>query len=342
MTRVSLKRYKIVVALCLATSINTAFANEELSNDTFEGAWDNGAPKTFACIVNPLHQEKDNTVSVNPDVAEKIVRNGGYLGPCATYGDKRSLGDGYFQTYSQLQPDGSPWGIGVEFPKSTFNNLPTTRHDGMSCFDVDGNGRIEMDGNANHVEECANGHELVLNFPFQTKVAPFKYVQLNWQPYGHVGGVYAIPHIDFHFFIQDFVARNLIRVGPCRGVTNCDDYNTARKPVPAMYMHPDFVDVGAVVARMGNHYLDLNSPEYHGHTFDETFVYGTYDGKLTFWEIPTTIDYLKTDPSTCTDIRQPYAYQESGYYPARYCIRYRPRLQDYTVSLEGFVFHQAQ
>lgn len=285
----------------------------------------------------------NRTVYVDLERAKRILRNKGYVGPCAIYGDKRSLGGGYFRSYVQLKPDGTPWGIGLEFPKPTLTDLPTIRHDGISCFDINGNGTLEMDGGPGIKPECANGHELALDLPAKEAVQPFKFALVNWQPFGHgPAGIYNVGHFDFHFYSQSYVDRNLIRVGPCAIVTNCDDVDTARKPVPAIYMHPDFVDQGAVATRMGNHLLDMTAPEYHGVPFTEAFVWGVYDGKVTFWEPVVSKAYLETGPSMCSNIKQPLAYQESGHYPTKYCIRYRAERQDYTVSLEGFVYHEAQ
>ena len=126
------------------------------------------------------------------------------MGPCATYGDKRSLGGGYFQTYVQLRPDGTPWGIGFEFPATTLQNLPTIRHDGMSCYDINGDGKLEIDPAPGVAQECANGHERVIDFPLSNKVTPFKFGLVNWQLHGHgPAGVYDVAHFDFHFYHQD-------------------------------------------------------------------------------------------------------------------------------------------
>ncbi|MBI3546934.1 MAG: hypothetical protein HY081_10180 [Gammaproteobacteria bacterium] len=334
------KKWWIFFGLSFSVGANVIQAQETTANiDEFLASY----PKTFVCVALPPYPTLGKTVYVDAALAKEIINRGGYLGPCATYGDKRSIGDGYFQSYVQLDPDGLPWGIGFEFPKSTLNKLPALRHDGLSCFDINGDGKLTIDPAPGVAQECANGHERVLDLPLLAKIAPFKMALVNWQPYGHGPvGVYDVGHFDFHFYIQDIIARNFIRVGPCGLVTNCDDYATARKPVPAQYMHADFVDIGAVATRMGNHLVDTTSGEYHGQPFGESFAFGSYDGKVTFWEPVISKPYLEALPFVCKEIKQPQAYQESGYYPKRYCIRYRAKRQDYTVSLENFVFHQAQ
>ena len=70
-------------------------------------------------------------------------------------------------------------------------------------------------------------------------------------------------------------------------------------PVPAGYVHADHIDVGAAVPDMGNHLIDFEvaragrrgSPE-----FTHTFIFGAYDGQVTFYEPMITLA-LSTDPA---------------------------------------------
>ena len=55
-----------------------------------------------------------------------------------------------------------------------------------------------------------------------------------------------------------------------------------------------------------------------------------------------TLAYLESQPFMCKDIKLPQAYAESGVYPTEYCKRYRSARDEYTVPLEGFVYHEAQ
>lgn len=298
-----------------------------------------------ACRIDTPHQARGRTL--DDEMAKGIAAQGqGNPGACTINGDRRSIGDGYIQTYTQLKPDGTPLAIGFRFPHATFNNLPTIQYDGLNCYDVNGNGKLDFDadiaGGLNE-PECGGGHSLVLDFPAKNKIAPFKWGLVNWQAHGHTpGDVYDAPHFDFHFFTQDVIARNFIRVGPCALLINCDDMVTAQKPIPAGYVHPDYVDVGAAESRSGNHLVDLSAPEWRGVPFTETWLYGAYDGKITFWEPMITVAYFETKPDRCKDLKLPTFYQENGYYPTRYCIRYRPTSDEYTVSLEGLTYRQAQ
>jgi hypothetical protein len=106
--------------------------------------------------------------------------------------------------------------------------------------------------------------------------------------------------------------------------------------VPARYLPEGYIDVGAVVPRMGNHLLDSRSPELKDSLpFSSTFIYGAYDGELIFWEPMITLDFLRKNPDACLEIRQPEEFRQAGYYPTQYCVRQNQR-GDRAVSLEGF------
>jgi hypothetical protein len=87
------------------------------------------------------------------------------------------------------------------------------------------------------------------------------------------------------------------------------------------------------------HLIDSKSPELvsQGQVFTHTFIFGAYDGHVIFYEPMITLPYLQSRPDTCVPIKQPQAWETAGYYPTRYCIRYRADDERYTVSLEDFV-----
>lgn len=331
-----------LLVLLLLTSKATIIQAQTLPQD------DDLTPQksVYVCKVDSSQRTKENkTLFVTPATAQAIISANGYLGPCAVYGDKRSVGNGYLQTYVQLRPDGSPWAIGFEFPDTTLQGLPTQKYDGANCYDINGNGVLDIQSDTTggtSGDECIGGHEWALSFPALQKISPFKWGLVNWQTHGHIPfATYDKPHFDFHFFTQTLIERNFIRVGPCALVVNCDDMVIAQKPIPADYSPPGYVGVGAVEARMGDHLINLSGSEWQGAPFTETWIYGAYDGKLTFWEPMITNEYLESKPSMCKELILPLRYQESGYYPTRYCIRYRAERRDYTVSLEGFVYRAA-
>ena len=113
--------------------------------------------------------------------------------------------------------------------------------------------------------------------------------------------------------------------------------------MPAPYVHADHIDVGAGDPDMGNHLIDTKTPELviAGREFTHTFIFGAYDGAITFYEPMITRAFLETRPELCAPIKQPDAWQIEGHYPTTYCIRHRAEDARYTVSLEDFVHRTA-
>jgi hypothetical protein len=207
----------------------------------------------------------------------------------------------------------APVELGVEIPASALKNLPATMSD------------------------------MVLPLPQEAQsLTPFRYLGMEWNPEGHEPDkIYTMPHFDFHFYIQSLEERNSIDPGACQGV-DCADFERAMKAVPAEYQPRGYKNVGAVVPRMGNHLIDPASPEFNNQPFTRTFLYGAYDGKITFYEPMLTLQYLQSQPNEYLDLKLPAAYAQTGYYPTRYSVRYDPSKQVYRISLERFVYHVAR
>ena len=267
------------------------------------------------------------------------IKENDFLGTCPKLGDRSTLGNGYIQTYIQQKSDGTPLGLGYVFSAETLDNLPpkTRLNDGLHCFDINGDGVIS------NGTECTGGHQHFLFLPKGISDIPFTWGLVNWNPAGHQPvGVYDHPHFDFHFYIQSFYERNAIEMGTCEGHMNCDVYAKAIKDVPAQYMPLDYINPKAVEAKMGNHLIDPTSGEFdpqHGHHFTHTFIYGSYDGHITFIEPMITLAFLKEKSSACYPIKMPAAFEVGGYYPTKYCIRFK---QKYYISLEAFEKQIAQ
>ncbi|WP_157245810.1 hypothetical protein [Nonomuraea typhae] len=286
------------------------------------------------CFVSRARPAAEKTVTVPSPAVKRLLRTTlSYRGPCAVYGRAVPLGGGALRGYTQT--DGRrPVAMGVTFTPAALRGLPPEMNDGEICFDKNGDGRVERD------TECAVGHSRVLTLP--KAPAPFRWALVNWNPMGHIPvGVYNVPHFDFHFYIQPLAARNAIRPGPCPILTNCDDYRRAKVPVPARYSHPDFHDVDAVEPGMGNHLVDTAAHEFHGKPFTHTWIYGAYDGKITFYETMITKAWFDARKDGCVPIKRPSAWAEAGWYPTRYCIAHRGNRGDYTVSLTSFVRRSA-
>jgi hypothetical protein len=272
------------------------------------------------------------------------------LGGCATtpgtatssraLGASSTLGGGPVASYAEFGPSGAPTAIGVVIGARTLDTLPAAPSDGHRCYDANKDGAVDLR------TECRGWHERVLPLPSEASRRPdipFKWALLNWNPHGHIPpGVYDAPHFDVHFYIEPIENVFSIEPGPCGPEqVRCDQFALGLKPVPAAYMHPDFKNVEAVAPAMGNHLVDLSAPEFNGVPFTRTFIYGVYDGRVTFYEEMVTVKFLRSQPATCFPIKTPKAVAVAGYYPTRSCIRFEASRSEYTVSLEGFEMRPA-
>jgi hypothetical protein len=255
-------------------------------------------------------------------------------------GVNSSVGNGTVTSYAEFDKNGAPRAVGIVFQTSALEGLPSAPSDGHHCFDRNKDGKIDLE------TECFATHEWVIPLPSEAArraEIPFKWVGLNWNPHGHIPpGVYDLPHFDVHFFIEPIEKVFAVEPGACGPeFVRCDQFELATKPLPPNYMHPDFKNLGAVAPAMGNHLIDQTSPEFNGKKFTQTWIYGVYDGRVTFFEEMVTRDYLLSQPTACFPLKSPPAVGVRGYYPSQSCIRYNSQTQEYTVSMEGFALREA-
>lgn len=255
-------------------------------------------------------------------------------------GANASVGNGTVSSYAEFDQNGAPKAIGVVFQASALDRLPTAHSDGHHCFDRNNDGKIDLE------KECFASHEWVIPLPSDAarrSDIPFQWVGLNWNPRGHIPpGVYDLPHFDVHFHIDPIEKIFAIAPGPCGPeFVRCDQFKIATRPLPSNYMHSDYQSVDAVAPAMGNHLIDPTSPEFNKKKFTRTFIFGVYDGRLTFYEEMLTHEYLLSRPDTCFAIKSLPAVGVKGYYPTQSCIRFLSQSNDYTVSLEGFALREA-
>jgi hypothetical protein len=174
--------------------------------------------------------------------------------------------------------------------------------------------------------------------------APYQFVEVDWNPQGHPPpGVYTVPHFDFHFYIVPQSARDAIVPSDPQYAAKANDLPTGAV-VPPFYVVPG-VPAEQAVPMMGVHWFDARSPELQGilghpdayRPFTKTFIYGSWDGRFTFFEPMLTRAYLSTNPDVVTPISVPERYAQPGAYPTAYRVSYDPQVREYLVALTQLV-----
>lgn len=229
------------------------------------------------------------------------------------------IGNGTVTSYADIGEDGVPAEIGIVFSAGALEGLPAGRNPTSRCFDVDGDGSIGPG-------ECEGDHQHDLPSPAEVRGRddiPFEFAMVNWNPEGHEPPVWSVPHFDIHFYSIPPAVVEMMALGKSGFFMDCDTFAVATKPVPAKYVHPDHTDVGAAVGLMGNHLIDTKTPEFAtpGTPFTHTWIFGAFDGRIIFHEVMVTHEFLTTTDEVCADIKQPEAWEQTGYYPTRYCFR---------------------
>lgn len=178
--------------------------------------------------------------------------------------------------------------------------------------------------------------EFMLDLPKEVKGKPFDHVMLNWNPKGHDPfPLYGKPHFDIHFFTLTPAQAAKI-TGKGEDLKKCNK-KPAPEFIPAGYILPP----GTVVPKMGAHWIDPKSKEFNGKEFDTTFIYGSYDGKISFLEPMITTAYLASKPNYTEALAMPKKVDATGFYPSAYSIKHNEARREITVSLDGLKFVQA-
>jgi hypothetical protein len=248
------------------------------------------------------------------------------------------LGKGTATSYAEVDSVGAPTAIGVVFSQAALDGLPLGSQD-YHCF------ARNPDGTLGAASKCQHTFEHAIPLPdvlARRADVPFKWVLLNWNPVGHIPpGVYDVPHFDVHFEMVPIADIFAIEPGACGPeFVRCDQFQTGKKPLPPNYVPADFQDVDAVVPAMGNHLIDLTASEFHNQPFNRSWIYGVYDGKVTFYEEMVTRAYLLSKPNACVPIKSPKGVAVRGFYPTVSCIRHDSATGDYSVSMERFVMRE--
>ncbi|MEK6482517.1 DUF5602 domain-containing protein [Catalinimonas sp. 4WD22] len=219
--------------------------------------------------------------------------------------DRTQIGDGNVSLWLQSDKQGKPEKLSITFSKKAFDNLPTAD------------------------DHMAN--EFVLQLKKQGINIPFDHVGVNWNPHGHPPmTIYGLAHFDFHYYLMSESERHMIAP---------TDPKMANHPA-SEYLPTGFFATDGV-PMMGMHWVDPTSPELGGAKFTHTFIYGSYDGSITFLEPMITLEYIQSKPNTKFAIKQPEKFQKEGYYPTEYGIFHDAQKDEYSITLENFVYREA-
>jgi hypothetical protein len=224
-------------------------------------------------------------------------------------GAEQAIQHGKGWAWIKVDIQGIPQQVGVSINQAALNSMPIGS------------------------EEPSEGHThenivILPLHPIAKAITPFDHIQLDWNPAGHPPfEIYGKPHFDFHFYM----------VSEAEVSAAVDPVKLDLVPAPA-YLPANYFSAGPV-PQMGTHFLDATSPEFHGQPFTETFVYGTYNGNVTFYEPMITLDFLKATSAYERSIPQPDKFKTSGYYPTKMKIVKQNGVT--TVILDGFVKRQA-
>jgi hypothetical protein len=177
---------------------------------------------------------------------------------------------------------------------------------------------------------------LVIDLPLPAEnPTPFRVVSVDWAPRGHPPVMYGLPHFDFHFYLIDGEVRDAILPGDPPDLVAFEGRGSrapAEGLLPVHYVYPG----EATVPRMGGHWIDPASHEFHGETFDRTFIYGTWDGEVIFWEPMVTKAYVESRPDATIEIATPARAALPGWYPTAYRVGFDAEAKEYRIALLGF------
>lgn len=222
-------------------------------------------------------------------------------------GEVKPMGNGVVWSWVEYGSEGTPVAIGVTFTETALSGLPENPPSDVHFWDYE------------------------LSLPKQAQVPPFDHIAVDWNPSGHMPpGVYDVPHFDFHFYMITSNERNKITVKKEDMAKH--NKKPSAKYIPAGYILPD----GTQEPRMGSHWIDPDGPEFHKQPFKKTFIYGSYNGEVVFYEPMVSLAYLKEHRTNTTEtVKLPASYEKPGYYPVAYTVKYNAARREYTVSLDG-------
>jgi hypothetical protein len=229
------------------------------------------------------------------------------------YGPVVQMGNGHARSWINVSHDNIAIAFGVELTEDALQNLP----------DIPEEERDFISGPADFL------------LPLHQKakeLTPYDHICINWNAHGHEpAGLYDIPHFDFHFYRISLAEQ--MAIPPYNVAPALFDNDPPAGYIPPLYFHGP-----GGVPQMGAHWVDILSPEFNGEPFTHTFLYGTYNGKVTFHEPMITMNIIQTGATIHKDIRQPLYFSPTNkYYPTQYSIWKDDSNNKHYVSLDEMI-----
>ena len=241
-------------------------------------------------------QEKDmftaNEKIVIPAEAGFAARSSEAVEYNTFYGPAVQSGNGYARSWVNISHDDKPLAIGIEFTDGVLTQHPE-------------------EGEETHAH-----HTLLRLHQKAKELMPFDHLTMAYMVAGHPPpGIYSVPHFDFHFYKMPLEQR--LAIPEFADAPSLFNNLPPAGYIPAAY----FRAPNEGIAQMGTHFIDLLSPEFHGQPFTHTFIYGSYDGSVTFLEPMATLAFLQAGTTIHKAIRQPQLFNPANtHYPTRYSI----------------------
>ena len=253
------------------------------------------------------------------------------------YGPAVKVGNGIARTYVVFDKGGdTPLELGVALSEDAMEGLPAKNPHAAHAA-------------AASAHEHLDNHAYLLSLP-ERGVAPYKFVELDWNPGGHEPpGIYDLPHFDFHFYTISPEERASIVPSDPQFQQKADNLpaESQRPPFYAMAAPPNAPAPG--VPLMGVHWIDVRSPELQKmmgkpelyRAFTKTFIYGSWAGRFTFVEPMITRDHILAkrvaiDPAIRDEVTPVPMAQDvnpAGYYPGAYRITWNAEAKEYRIAI---------
>jgi Domain of unknown function (DUF5602) len=244
-------------------------------------------------------------------------------------GEEKKIGDGTVRTWVKLGTDNKPVSIGVTMTESGLTGLPD---------DVDTGREKGQESTKLKLLDQIGHYTFENELKFPPEAAPYVHMGFNWNPYGHwPQQVFTEPHYDVHFYMETPEYRHEIGKG------NYKDILKGHKKLPPELVPKGYeIAYGTLEPRMGIHWANFSSPELQPGKFNKIFLFGSFNGRMLFWEPMITQKFLQKKIADYSEvISQPAAYPKSGYYPMTYSIKYDQERKEFDISLDDLVYRES-